>query len=131
MKISAKKYAVVLYQAVTEAKDSDQLLVVKNFVALLSQQNQLALVPQIIEAFEQRWLAGQGGVKVEITTAAPLSTKNQEQLVKQLTQQLQKTVALETKVDPGQLGGIKIKIADTIIDGSLKTQLLNLKNSLI
>ena len=76
MKISAKKYAVVLYQAVTEAKDSDQLLVDKNFVALLSQQNQLALVPQIIEAFEQRWLAGQGGVKVEITTAAPLSTKN-------------------------------------------------------
>ena len=122
MKISAKKYAVALYQLVMEAENSQRPEAIKNFVALLARQNRLALVPQIIEAL---------GVKVEITTAALVSTKNQGQLIRRLTQQLGQAVALETKVDPQQLGGIKIKIADTIIDGSLKTQLLNLKNSLI
>ena len=79
MKISAKKYAVALYQLVMEAENSQRPEAIKNFVALLARQNRLALVPQIIEALEQYWLKQHSGLKVEITTAALVSTKNQGQ----------------------------------------------------
>jgi F-type H+-transporting ATPase subunit delta len=40
-------------------------------------------------------------------------------------------IVMKEKIDPEVLGGIIIKTQDTILDGSVKTQLLKLKQALV
>jgi len=53
----------------------------------------------------------------------PISEEEKKEIENVLKEYLKKEVILESKVDEGIIGGIKIKIGDLIFDGTLKTQL--------
>jgi F-type H+-transporting ATPase subunit delta len=59
----------------------------------------------------------------EIITAYPISAEEKKEIEDVLKDYLKKEVILESKVDEGIIGGIKIRIGDLIFDGTLKTQL--------
>ncbi len=72
-----------------------------------------------------------GIVRVQATTAYPLDSQQQEALIRSLERRTSRTVVLDTRVDPSLIGGIVVRIGDTIIDGSVRGQLLRLRQYLL
>jgi F-type H+-transporting ATPase subunit delta len=59
-----------------------------------------------------------------------LSAETIEKIRSALSRKTGKEVVLEVEQDPGLIGGIITRIGDLVLDGSIKTQLLNMKESL-
>ncbi|MFA6255176.1 MAG: ATP synthase F1 subunit delta [Patescibacteria group bacterium] len=131
MKISAKKYAISLFEAVQDLDHKQADKVIKKFVLVLAKNQALSLAPKIIEEFENYSRQKQGIQKVEIKTARPLSKSDEKEITSQLKKRLGKEIQAEKIVDESLIGGMIIKIGDNLIDGSIKMQLINLKNNLI
>ncbi|HEY95819.1 MAG TPA: ATP synthase F1 subunit delta [Dehalococcoidia bacterium] len=72
----------------------------------------------------------EGTETAEITTAIPLDDEYILDIGKRLTEMIGKPVVVNTKVDPGLVGGIIVKIGDKVMDGSIKSKLATLKREL-
>jgi len=70
----------------------------------------------------------EGIVEVNITTASVLDEDQKESLLKNLEKKTGKTVKLNLSVNEGIRGGVIVKIGDTVIDGSVKHKISQLKN---
>jgi F-type H+-transporting ATPase subunit delta len=71
-----------------------------------------------------------GRVRGEVVAAAPLEDAQLDRLRTALTQRLGRTVALDVRVDPQLLGGVVARVGDLVFDGSLRTQLDQLRANL-
>jgi F-type H+-transporting ATPase subunit delta len=132
MKITVKQYALSLYEAV-DGKTPDQVkIVIKKFVELLVEKNQLTKAEKIIAEFLKIWNDRRGIVEAWAVSAKGLD-KAAVKLLKHYIVKLSgaKEVILKEKIDKNILGGVVIKYGDKIVDGSLKTQLVELKDRLI
>lgn len=116
--ITPKEYAIFLY----ETGD------VKACLEVLQKNNDLYLIDKVIKEFESYDKQERGIEEVEITSAKPLSEKVKKEILHTLHNG--KKVELIEKVRPELIGGIVVKIEDTLIDGSLKTKLARLNQSL-
>jgi F-type H+-transporting ATPase subunit delta len=72
-----------------------------------------------------------GRVEVEVRTAAPLSNPLREQIATRLAATLGKEIVLQAKVDPELLGGVVVRVGDTLYDGSLSSKLQNMRTTAI
>lgn len=104
--------------------------IMSNFLLLVVRKKRAAVLPEIAEAFQalvdERGNICQGTVVSAMELNEGLRQKVQETLEK-LTG---KTVVLTAMVDPGIVGGIIAKVGDLVLDGSIKTQLTGLKESI-
>jgi F-type H+-transporting ATPase subunit delta len=66
----------------------------------------------------------------EVRSAVPLTSDQVDRLTKALNEATGKQVEVKVIVDPSVLGGIVAQVGDTVIDGSVRTRLEQLKNSL-
>ena len=129
MKITARQYAQSLYEALGETADTGG--VVKNFVKVLAQHKALAEADKIIAVFENIHNSQQGIVEGELTSARELGDETIQLLSGQITALLAvKQVQLKQTIDSKMLGGFVARLNDTVIDGSLTTQLATLKKTL-
>ncbi|MGH0036092.1 MAG: ATP synthase F1 subunit delta [Myxococcota bacterium] len=71
-----------------------------------------------------------GVTTASIVSAVPLDAGAQERLSSALSRRTGKRVQLEIAVDPELLGGIVAKVGDLVFDGSLRTQLGQLRANL-
>jgi F-type H+-transporting ATPase subunit delta len=71
-----------------------------------------------------------GRVRGEVVAAAPLEGAQLDRLRAALSQQLGRTVDLDVRVDPQLLGGVVARVGDLVFDGSLRTQLAQLRANL-
>ncbi|MHB8645895.1 MAG: F0F1 ATP synthase subunit delta [Thermomicrobiales bacterium] len=101
-----------------------------NFVRLLLRNHRLILAPQVQEAFDEMYLAEQGIAYADVTTAVPLSADEEARVAASLTRFTGKTIKLRTHVDPEIIGGILARVGDQLIDGTVTSQLRQLKNRL-
>ncbi len=88
------------------------------------------LAPQIQEAFEELYLEAQGIAYADVTTAIPLTADEETNVVASLSKLTGKQVKLRTHVDPEIIGGILARVGDQLIDGTVTTQLRQLRNRL-
>lgn len=72
-----------------------------------------------------------GLVEAEATTAVPLDEAQQKQLTAKLSEVTGKRIELKCSVDPTVIGGVLVRIGDTVIDGSVKGQLEALREQLL
>ena len=70
-------------------------------------------------------------VDVLVTSAAPLSTAQQQSIASALKQRLGREVKLDTRIDENLIGGAVIRAGDVVIDGSLRSRLEALSNVLV
>lgn len=68
--------------------------------------------------------------KAELTAAVPVSEAAMKELEQNLSAKTGKTVQLSMKVDPGLIGGLKIRIGDQIVDATVAKKLEMLKEQL-
>lgn len=95
---------------------------------LLSEKNREALLPDLCEGFIELYNNHCGIVKIDVTTAFEMDQKQQNSLHQQLEKRTGKTVKMHVDVDSGLVGGLVVKIGDTVIDGSVKHKIRMLKN---
>lgn len=78
-----------------------------------------------------RMVADQRGRAVAtVTTAAPLSAAQSDRLVAALSQRYGTAVTLNTVIDPTVVGGLRVQIADDVIDASVSSRLADLRQRL-
>ncbi len=111
-------------------KSMDTDSVMGNFLSLLVEKKRAEILPEIAEEFQvmvdEEKNISHGSVVSAVALSDDLQAKVQETLEK-LTG---KKVELTTSVDPTIIGGIVAKVGDLVFDGSIKTQLASLKDSI-
>lgn len=65
----------------------------------------------------------------EVRTAVPLTDEQRSRLAEALGQATGKSVELKVVVDPSVLGGVVAQVGDTVIDGSVRARLEQLKTA--
>lgn len=70
------------------------------------------------------------GASAEVTSALPLTKKEQESVKKDVVGQLGDSATISFRVDPSILGGLVIRIGDKVLDGSVSGKLENLRQTL-
>jgi len=100
---------------------------VANFLRVLVRHDRLELVGLIVREARLRQEIRSGKQRVQIKTALPLSDQARDRLRKRLAESLPFDPILETQVDPSLIGGIVIRVADTVYDSSLVTRIAQLR----
>jgi F-type H+-transporting ATPase subunit delta len=87
-------------------------------------------LPAIVGELVERSAAERNKEVAEVRSAVPLSTEQRERLAEALSTATGKQVALKVVIDPSVLGGVVAQIGDTVIDGSVRSRLDQLKQAL-
>lgn len=102
----------------------------KNFLGVLAQNRRLGHLGDIIRAFRSIAAAQRGEVTAEVASAHALTDAQLETLKSKLTAREGRTVKLHSTVDPDLLGGLVVTIGSKRIDGSIRTRLNSLAQSM-
>lgn len=101
-----------------------------DFIDLLIDRERMDHFPAILNSFEELSDEVSHRVRVEVVSASPLSPPLVTEMKNQLEATTGKQVILSTQEESSLIGGVVTKIGNTIYDGSLKTQLLKVKENL-
>ncbi len=104
--------------------------VIKNFLDLVLIKKRAAFIPDIAEAFQVLIDTQRNICQGTVVTAMPLSPELSDKLQTTLEKITGKKVVLSTKVDPSIVGGLIAKVGDLVLDGSIRSQLQGLKESI-
>jgi F-type H+-transporting ATPase subunit delta len=98
-----------------------------SFLLLLHEKGRFGFLNSINELYQK--LADElGGIgRATVIAAHELSAEAVERIRAALSRRTGKEIVLEVKQDPGLIGGIITRIGDLVLDGSIKTQLLNMR----
>jgi F-type H+-transporting ATPase subunit delta len=105
--------------------------IVHNFVLLLLDKGRIGALPDIARVYHTLVDEQAGRVRATVTSAQPLDEKLTERLKTALEKQSGKTVILEKRQDPAIVGGVVTQIGDLVYDGSVRTQLEQLREQLL
>ncbi len=103
---------------------------VANFARLLVQEGDFALLPQVATGLAQVASGRTGPTKAEVTSAVELSPQEQEEIRRKLVQEHGDGLAFHFAVDPSLMGGLRVRVGDTLIDTSVASRLARLRESL-
>jgi F-type H+-transporting ATPase subunit delta len=131
MKISAKQYAIILYEAIAHAKEDDYKKIINNFAKLLFEHNQVSNLNKIIYFFDQIWNEKNKIIKTQIITAHKMDDEVIGLLKEYLLKQTDGEIELSAEVDKKIKGGFILRYKDKSIDYSLQNRLRQLKTNLI
>jgi len=101
-----------------------------NTLRLLVDRNRLSYLPDIARLYRDMADAQAGRVRGQVTSAVPLSADTLQSLASNLKALTQRNVVLEAKVDPTVLGGVAAQVGSTLYDGTLRTQLEQMRRQL-
>jgi F-type H+-transporting ATPase subunit delta len=100
------------------------------FYELLSRKDRESLLEDISKKFIELYNQHQGIIKVGVTSAKKLEDAQLKALRKNIERSTGKKVEFKANVEEDLIGGLKIRIDDTVVDGSVKFKLSQLKDRL-
>lgn len=101
-----------------------------NTLRVLAKHERLDIVRSVVDTISRELEDRSGRKRVKVVSAAPLSDSVLGELRAKLSQALSADPILETSVDPALLGGIIVRIGDTVYDGSVRLRLKQLRVTL-
>jgi F-type H+-transporting ATPase subunit delta len=104
---------------------------VQKFVLLLLERRRLPAVANIARAYREMADLHTGRVRAQVTSAQPLGPAELNRIRDSLARRTGKHVVLEANVDPSLIGGVVARVGDLVLDGSVRTQLLTLRDKLL
>ncbi|GBD00319.1 ATP synthase subunit delta [bacterium HR18] len=100
------------------------------FLMLLIAKEREHLLPDVVRAYQVLQDEAQGIVEAHVRTAFPLDEAGAAPLQERLERLTGKRVRLRLTYDPGLIGGLVVRIGDTVYDGSVRHQLAILRERL-
>ena len=117
------------HTAVEEAfKDNHQMI--KNLVLLLIKNSATDCINDLVENYEKLLDIHFGRQRIEVTTAVALDAAQITSMTEVVRQIVDKEVVLDSHVDESIIGGVVIRIGDQLLDGSIKTQLNDMRKAI-
>jgi len=104
--------------------------VTSNFLRILLQHNRIRFFKEIRDSYLSCVNEKKGIVSARVTAAAPLSQEDLKKLAGRLAGITGKLVHIELQTDESLVGGIVVQMGSTIFDGSIRTQLAEMKRRL-
>ena len=105
-------------------------VMVKNFTLLLLDRERVGALPDISRELNVMIDDHIGRVTAVVSSASALTQAQLDQIKSSLEKLSGKQVQIESKEDPDLLGGVVAKVGDIVYDGSLRTQLAQMRHSL-
>jgi F-type H+-transporting ATPase subunit delta len=103
----------------------------RNTIGILADGNRLRILPALALALREAADRRAGVLRAVVTSAQPLNEAYVQKLTQALESRFKKKVVVVREVDPKLLAGVVTRVGDTIIDGSLKARLDELKGQLL
>src|SRR5262249_23153220 len=97
---------------------------------VLNDHGRLGLLAAMLAEYRELYNARGNRFRVLVWTAVPLPDDQRQRLEQQLRDQHHKEPVLDLKVDPDLLGGLIVRVADWVDDGSIRTRLETLQTKL-
>jgi F-type H+-transporting ATPase subunit delta len=104
--------------------------VMASFLKLLFDKGRFIFLGAVNEFYQKLADDLKGVARASLVSANELSSEAVEKIRKALSKKTGKDIVLDIKTDPALIGGVITKIGDLVLDGSIKTQLLNMRESL-
>ncbi|MFZ5813738.1 MAG: F0F1 ATP synthase subunit delta [Bacillota bacterium] len=104
---------------------------VLNFLYVVVRKRREAHLPEMYRAFMDLANEAQGVVEVEVRSAFELPEETVKNLEGKLVAKLGKRVKFQTQVAPELIGGLVVRVGDTLMDGSVRTRLRRMRERLI
>lgn len=103
---------------------------VMNFVNVLIDRKRIDQLAGIEKAYREKVDEIKGITRGEVTSSEPLTDDILHRVTDTLSKMSNKQVILTREVDPSLIGGLVAKVGDMVFDGTIRTQLNQLKESL-
>jgi F-type H+-transporting ATPase subunit delta len=103
----------------------------RNLVGVALERRREAMLPELAGVFEQLMLDKAGIVVGELETALELGAGERKALETIAADLVGKTVRLEVRENPELLGGIRLRLGNTLYDGSVSCALAELHKQLL
>ena len=104
---------------------------VSNLLQLLLDKHRLNVVDGVALAYQEMVDEVENVSRAKVRAAIYLDDETQDRLRKTLEKMTGSTVIMEVAEDPNIIGGIVAKVGDLVLDGSVRSQIDSLKESLI
>jgi F-type H+-transporting ATPase subunit delta len=104
---------------------ADEIL--SNFLNLLIEKHRMPVILRIRAEYERLWEEENRMLPVEITSAIELDSDTTESLGKTIGERAGRRVTLSSRVDPDILGGIVVRVGNSILDASIRNRLEQLR----
>jgi F-type H+-transporting ATPase subunit delta len=104
---------------------------VRNFIMLLLDKGRIAALPDIARVHRTLIDEHAGRMRATVTSARPLDPLLESRLKTALEKSSGKVVLFDKREDPAILGGLITQLGDTVYDGSVRTQLQQLREELL
>lgn len=101
--------------------------VVQNFLELLVEKHRMPAIFRIRREFDRLWEEENKLLPVQITSAVELDDATVERIGREIGEQTGRKVNVTASVDPDVLGGLVLRVGNSILDASIRTRLENLR----
>jgi F-type H+-transporting ATPase subunit delta len=101
------------------------------FLQTLVRKRRQMLIPEIAIEYDKLLDIQEGRVHANVTVARPTSAVDEARIAEQLSRVVGKSVVPHMTVNPAIIGGVVVKIGDTVMDGSVMRRLARLKSQMI
>jgi F-type H+-transporting ATPase subunit delta len=104
--------------------------IVASFLLLLFDKGRFDFLSDINDFYQKLADELKGVLRASLVSASELSSETVEKIRTTLSKRTGKDIILQVEQDPSLIGGIVSRIGDLVLDGSIKSQLLNMRESL-
>jgi F-type H+-transporting ATPase subunit delta len=108
---------------------SDADPVVLNFLKLLIEKHRMPVIFRIRAIFDALWEEENKLLPVQITSAVELDQDTIKELGDRISEQTGRKVELSSSVEPDILGGIVVRVGNSVLDASVRNRLDQLRRT--
>jgi F-type H+-transporting ATPase subunit delta len=119
---STKEKIEGLHKAISGADETTV-----NFLELLIEKHRMPVNFRLRAEFDSLWEEENKLLPVQVTSAVELDQKTVKQIGDQISEQTGRKVELSSRVEPEILGGIVVRVGNSILDASIRNRLENLR----
>ena len=101
------------------------------FVQTLVANRRQMLIPEIAVEYQALVDEIEGRLHADVTVARPAAPGDEEAIAEQLTRAFGKQVVPHVRVNPAILGGVVVRVGDTVMDGSVRRRLAVLRGRMV
>ena len=102
----------------------------KSFLMLLFDKGRIVFIAAISQYYDKLADELKGMARATLVSATELSDETVQKIRATLSEKTGKDIVLEVSQDPSLIGGLVTRIGDLVLDGSIKSQLLNMRETL-
>ncbi len=135
------KFEAILNSGIVSSDEKKQIIeravggkvsaLLSNFLKVLAAHARLNAIRVIQRVAHDRLNTLRGRVRVDVTTATPLDESLTNQLKERLRGMLKREPVLTSHIDPEVIGGLIVRVGDTVYDGSVATELDRLGGQIV